>query len=227
MGLGYGTGRGRTPLYRKRKPLPALIVLAVLSLVAVGVWISALDGSVDRNEAVKCPPPEELPEGSELSSLPFDALDNTTPATPGNAKIQVLNAGSQRGQAAITTETLRGHGFDQISQPGNDELYPEQNMDCRGQIRFGENGAATARLLSLLEPCAELVRTNRPDAAVELSIGERFDDLRPKAEGLEAIEALREWEKSHPNQGSAEQSAGDGGPSIDQAKLAAARDLTC
>ncbi|MQA09104.1 MAG: envelope integrity protein Cei [Pseudonocardiaceae bacterium] len=227
MGPGYVTGRGRAPLYRRRRPLPALIILSILGIGAITVWVNALDTSIDRDEAVKCPAPTHKAADVTFQQLPYDALDRTAPMPASKVQVRVLNAGDQRGQASITTEGLKEFGFEQVAKPTNDSLYPEENLDCRGQIRFGENGAAAARTLSILEPCAELVRDGRPDASVDLTVGVRFDDLRPKTEAVKVLRSLEKWAASHPDQRGGEQAAERMQPDIDPALLSAARDMSC
>lgn len=228
MGPGYVTaGRGKAPLYRKRRPLPALIVFIILGLIAITVWVSALDTSIDRNEAVRCTPPANPPQGVTHEALPYDALDRITPVPPSRVQLRVLNAGDQRGQASITTEMLRDYNFRQIGQPTNDPLYPKQDLACRGQIRFGENGVHAARTMSIIEPCAELVRDNRADASVDLTVGDKFDDLHPTSEALTVFKKLEQWAAAHPVQRGGEQSEPKAQPKLDPALLTAARDVTC
>ena len=52
-------------------------------------------------------------------------------------------------------------------------------MECYGQLRFGAAGEAAASTLTLVMPCAELVRDGRADAAVDLSRGHRLRRLQP------------------------------------------------
>lgn len=207
--------------------MPAVIVVLVLGLIAVTVWVNALDNSIDRNEAVKCPPPPNPNSSVGHEALPYDALDRTTPLPPSRVQARVLNASSQRGQASITTESLKDYEFQQLAPPSNDGRYPKQDLGCRAQIRFGENGAEAARTLSIIEPCAELVRDKRQDATVDLVVGEKFDDLHPTTEAVQAFKKLEAWSEAHPVQRGGEQSETRSEPKIDANLLTAARDVSC
>ncbi|WP_199431744.1 envelope integrity protein Cei [Qaidamihabitans albus] len=224
-GTGFGS-RGGKP-YRRHKPLPALIVIAVLGLAAVFVWVNAITSKEDIDAAIRCEPAATPPPGVTYTSLPHDALDGTTPIPPDKVALRVLNANGARGKASITTESLRELGFTRIAAPANDPAYPKLAAACHGQIRFGENGRAAARTVSLIDPCFELIRDNRKDATVDLSIGEQFGDVRPTAEGMQILQRLKTWSAENQHVGNNEQSAGPPGPELDPAKLAAARQGYC
>ncbi|MDT8914119.1 envelope integrity protein Cei [Amycolatopsis sp. PS_44_ISF1] len=228
MASGNGSGeRGAPRPYRKHRPLPALIVIGVLALGAVFVWVNAVVGRSDVDEAVLCTPAATPPPGTTFTTVPHNGLDDRSPVPPDKVQLKVLNASSTRGQGGIATTTLRSLGFTAVGDPGNDPAYPRGDAKCRGQIRFGENGATAARTVSLVMPCAELVRDNRKDASVDLSTGTRFDDVRPRAEALQVLKQLTDWSQAHQGGGSSEQSTGPGTPVIDQTLLAGARDVTC
>ncbi|WP_091617884.1 envelope integrity protein Cei [Amycolatopsis saalfeldensis] len=228
MASGNGSGeRGAPRPYRKHRPLPALIVIGVLALGAVFVWVNAVVGRGNVDEAVLCTPAPTPPAGTTYTTVPHNGLDDRAPMPPDKVALKVLNASTTRGQGGIATTALRGLGFTAIADPGNDPAYPKGDAKCRGQIRYGENGAAAARTVSLVVPCAELVRDNRKDASVDLVTGTRFDDIRPRAEALRVLQQLTSWSQAHQGGGGSEQSTGPGGPMIDQTLLASARDVTC
>ncbi|MDT7726786.1 MAG: hypothetical protein QOI21_3362 [Actinomycetota bacterium] len=225
-GNGFGDRNARP--YRKRRPLPALIVIGVLCLGAVFVWVNAIVSRADINQAIKCDPPATPAEGVTFTSLNHDALDDRTPIPPDKVAVKVLNASKIRGQGGITTESMRALGFTQIAAPEDDPAYPnELKANCHGQIRFGDNGAAAARTVSLLAPCTELIKDNRQDATVDLTIGTTFGDVRPTAAAAQILEQLRTWSQQHQGSGGGEQSAGATAPVVDQAALKSARDVTC
>lgn len=222
-------GRG----YRRRRPLPAVIVLSVLAVAAVIVWFRVLDKGSDT-AVVKCDPPRTPPvaiSGQPPTtlgqSLAADALDRTVPAAPAQILVHVVNASTQRGQAAEITEALRQLGFSQVAPPTNDPLYLAGDLSCRSQIRFGQQGMAAARTLSLVEPCAELVKDNRQDATVDLAIGKRFDNLRPKTEARRLLEQLNQFSLEHPEAQGGLQANPAAQPDLDAAQIAAARQATC
>jgi len=225
-GNGFGD-RGARP-YRKRKPLPALIVIGVLGLGAVFVWVNAIISRADIDETIKCSPPPTPQAGVTYTPLGHGALDDKAPQPPDKIAVKVLNASKVRGQGGITTESLRALGFTQIGEPADDPAYPgDLKAACRGQLRFGENGETAARTLSLLMPCVELIRDNRKDATVDVTLGTTFGDLRPTAAASKLIAQLKTWSEQHQGSGGGEQSAGASAPVLDKTMLASARDVTC
>lgn len=216
--------------YRKRRPLPAFLLILVLGIAATIVWLRIMNSDDDTAAFVHCDKPTTtptVPAGQPKptlgKALEPNALDRTKPALPGSVLVRVVNASSQRGQARLVTENLKGYGFTQVADPANDTLYGE-SMTCRSQIRFGTQGTAAARTLSLLEPCAELVRDGRQDATVDIALGEKFDDLDPNSAGKQLLEDLNDFAKQNPAQGGLQANAQ---PDLSPQLLTAARDTKC
>ncbi|MBE1476215.1 envelope integrity protein Cei [Actinophytocola algeriensis] len=223
--------RGPGQRYRKRRPLPALLLVLVLGVAATVVWLKVMNEDNEVTGAQHCDPPPKAtaPAGQPVptpgKALENTALDRTEPAAPSSALVRVINASGQRGQARLVTETLRGLGFSQIGDPANDALYGEK-MACRAQIRFGAQGTAAARTLSLLEPCAELIRDERQDATVDVALGEKFDDLHPNRAARTLLEQLNDFAKQNPpTQGGLQSDPAQ--PKLDSTLLAAARNVKC
>ncbi|MEC3974692.1 envelope integrity protein Cei [Amycolatopsis sp. H20-H5] len=227
MASGNGIGDRKARPYRKRRPLPALIVIGVLALGAIVVWVHAVVTRADIDAAVRCDPPPNPAPGVTYTPLPHSGLDDRTPIPPDKVAARVLNASDVRGQGGIATTSLHDLGFTQMGEPTNDPAYDGRKAKCRGQIRFGENGASAARTLSLAVPCAELIKDNRKDATVDLTTGTTFGDVRPKAEARQILEQLTLWSQQHSGGGGGEQSAGATAPPLDQSALASARELAC
>jgi hypothetical protein len=224
----------RPARYRRRRPLPAIIVIAVLCLAATVVWIKVLGSSSDSTSAVHCDKPTGTPVtvagqppttlGQALES---NALDRAVPLAPAQILVRVVNGSKQRGQAAETTELLRQLGFSQVAAAADDPLYTARDLNCRAQIRFGEQGAGAARTLTLIEPCAELIKDKREDASVDFAIGNEFDDLRPKPEGRRLLEQLTDFFLQNPEAQGGLQANPAAQPSLDQAQISAARKVKC
>ncbi len=218
--------------YRRRRPLPAFLLILVLGIAATVVWLRVMSADNEVTGAAHCDPPASKPSVAPGKPVPTlgkalepDALDRTEPAPPSGALVRVVNASSQRGEARLVTESLRALGFTQIAEPANDVLYGE-TMTCRAQIRFGAQGTAAARTLSLAEPCAELIRDERKDATVDMAIGEGFDDLHPNRAARTLLEQLNDFAKQNPPaQGGLQ--ADDVQPDLDAGLLAAARNVKC
>jgi hypothetical protein len=231
------SGGGRTPGYRKRRPLPALVMLALLGLGATFVWLHVVDTKSDAAAGVHCdapvPPSAEpdqpAPETPALGQhVDQTGLDQSAAAPPDQALVRVLNASRQRGQASLVTENLRDLGFSQVGKPDDDKIYTDGSLTCRAQIRFGPQGSPAARTLSLVEPCAELIKDGRQDATVDLVIGKKFDELPVKAETRQILKQLTEWGAQHPAETGGLQSVeGSAGPPIDPALIEAVRKASC
>ena len=220
------TGRDIRP-YRKYRPLPALILIVLLGGASALIWFKVLNDGNDIDEAIRCNPPASAPPGMVYTSLSHDALDHVDPIPPGDVAVRVLNASGKRRQAALVSESLRNIGFTKVGKPANDKAYENREKPaCRGQIRFGQNGEAAARTLSLIDSCVELIKDGRKGATVDLAIGEDFVDIRPRREALAALEALAQWAEKHSSR-SSELSANDKAPQLSQELLAAARSSNC
>jgi hypothetical protein len=223
----------RPQRYRRRRPLPAILLMLVLCVAAVVVWFKVLRSDSGETASVSCNAPRSplvvsgQPPTTLGQALGSDALDHTTPVAPALVPVRVVNASETRGQAAEITEVLRQLGFGQVAAPANDTLYTVAELDCRAQIRFGPQGAAAARTLSLVEPCAELIKDERQDASVDFAIGNKFDDLRPRSEARRILEYLTSWALQHPELQGGLQANETVKPDLDAGQLAAARDVKC
>lgn len=177
----------RTRPYQRRRQGPVLVVVSVLAVVAIATWSVVFVNAGGAASATSCPVPNP-PAGEVLSS---DALANVPPAPPGTVQVQVLNAGGQRGQASLVAAQLGDLGFS-VRGTDNDPLFPDEDMKCYGQLRFGPAGEAAAGTLTLVMPCAELVRDGRPDAGVDVSVGTGFGDFNPGRAARDALDQLTE-----------------------------------
>jgi hypothetical protein len=222
----------RPQRYRKRRPLPALILILILGVAATIVWLRVMGTDEGTANAKHCDPPAARPSTSPSAppttlgqALKPDSLDRTVPAPPGQVLVKVVNASGTRGAARIVTENLRQLGFAKVAEPTNDPLYSD-SMTCRAQIRFGPQGTSAARTLSLIEPCAELVRDDRKDATVDVAIGSDFDSLHPNSQSRSVLDQLTAWAAAHPETQGGLQADGPQ-PNVDTALLTAARNVRC
>ncbi len=214
--------------YRRRRPVPALVLLALLGLVTAVVWTGVL--SPGSPGATACPPPSPTAPPYPGDVLARTALDTVAPAPPQLASIRVLNGNGVRGEASIVSEGLAGLGFAAVGEARNDPLHPDFELSCHGQIRFGAQGESAARTLSLVVPCAELVRDDRTGDVVALALGTEFTGLRPSAEARSVLRSLAQLaEPAPPSDG--EPRGGQVGeqvqPAIDPGLVKAARDARC
>ena len=181
-------GGARVPPYRRRRRTPWVVVVSVLAVLAVTTWTVVLIGAGGSSGVTSCP----APTGSGPSGQVVDpgALDAVAPVPPSAARVRVFNAGGQRGQANLVAAQLGDLGFPEAAPPDNDPLYPDGNMECVGQLRFGPAGQGAARTLALVLPCTELVRDDRTDDAVDVSVGTGFRDVNPPRAVRNALEQI-------------------------------------
>lgn len=215
---------GRAGPYRSRRPLRAIVILIMLAIATTIVWVTVFRDASNIDQQVICP----LPGSSDYRTpLRFTALDAVQPAPPNAIRIRVLNASTQVGIGGTVAAELTQWGFTLVTQPTDDPRYPHGDMRCVGQIRFGPDGVAAARTVSLLLPCAELVRDNRQDDTVDVALGTDFTDLTPNGSARDILNQLADWARQQPIPGGGLQEHGDVGTSISPALLSAARATTC
>jgi hypothetical protein len=201
--------------YQRRRRGPILTVVVVLAVAAVTTWTTVLVTAGTGSGVVACPAPTAGPPPGTV--LAPDALDAVTPVPASTVKVRVLNAGGQRGQANLVAAQFGDLGFGQGAAPENDPLFPDGDMTCKGQIRFGPAGEGAASTASLAVPCLELVRDARAGAGVDVAVGTAFGDVNPAKAARAILDQL-----ATPATG------GDGGPAaVDQAAVTAARQAAC
>ncbi|WP_093088783.1 envelope integrity protein Cei [Pseudonocardia oroxyli] len=202
--------------YQRRRMLPMVVTVAVLALVAAGTWTTVLVRSAADSGLAACPAPAS---GSAGTVLDAGALDSVAPVPPASVRTTVLNAGGQRGQANLVAAQLADLGFGEAASPDNDSLYPDGNLECHGQLRFGQPGEAAAGTLQLVLPCLELVRDERGDDTVDVAIGTAFTQVDPGRNVQDALEQL-----GAPGSGENGEGAQATGPRLDPQVLADARE---
>ena len=216
----------RTRPYQRRRRGPVLVVVAVLAAAAIATWTVVLVNAAGPSGAATCPV-AATPVGEVL---PSDALDAVAPVPPGAAPVRVLNAGGQRGQASLVAAQLEDLGFSAAAEPATDPMFPEGDMECYGQLRFGPAGEAAASTLTLVLPCAELVRDGRQDDTVDLSVGTAFGDFNPGRAARDALDQLAEPGGGSDGSANADPNAADAapaGPAVDPELVEEARSASC
>lgn len=215
--------------YQRRRRAPLLIVVAVLAVAAGVTWATVLNKTGAASGATSCPRPAAGPPPGEVVTQA--ALAKVSPAPPSTVKVRVFNAGGQRGQANLVAAQFSDFGFAQAAQPTNDTFFPDGDMTCTGEIRFGQAGQAGASTVALLVPCAELIRDGRPDDSVDVAVGTTFGDLNPGHAVRDALDQLGASGSGSDGAANADPAAGNpptqGAPVVDPATLAAARASAC
>jgi hypothetical protein len=205
-----------------------VVVVSVLAVAAVATWTTVLVGASGSTGATSCPAPAGGPVPGEV--VDATALDTVAPVPPSAARVRVLNAGGQRGQANLVAAQLGDLGFPEAAPPDNDPLYAQSDMECVGQLRFGPAGAGAARTLTLVLPCTELVRDDRTDDTVDIAVGTGFRDVSPPRAVRNALDQIG---TGGGTDGSANADPADptastaATPGVDPTVLETARDAAC
>jgi len=156
------TAQARPPLRPRassRRPIPPLIFLVVLAVVALGVWFKVLqtDQARPRGDADACPTPPVVA-----------ALD------PATIRLRVLNASETQGLAAQVSAEFVGRGF-AVTETDNDRSG--RTVLAVGELRYGARGAEQAAFVALFVPGITLVRDTRSDDLIDVALGPEFTTL--------------------------------------------------
>ncbi|MEU1980310.1 envelope integrity protein Cei [Nocardia sp. NPDC019395] len=209
--------------FPRRRMRPWLVLVVVLTLICSILWIKALTTNDDDHTAMACnspspaTDPKAAPQPLPGQRVSADHLADVEPAPMADTKVRVLNANGQRGQAAHVAAQLTDLGFGSVpGEPfGNDPVYANGDLECSGQIRFGETGREVAAAVQLAAPCAELIEDKRTDTTVDLVLGSVFGgELQPNNDAEEVLRSLK-----NPVSGDS--------PDIDLEMLEAARTARC
>ncbi|RZT85425.1 LytR cell envelope-related transcriptional attenuator [Pseudonocardia sediminis] len=199
--------------YQRRRSRPIIATATVLFLLAAATWVVVLVTTSGGPADTTCTPPATGPVPGTV--IDRAELDTAAPVAPTDVRFQVLNAGGQRGQANLVSAQLGDLEFKESSSPTNDPQYPDGDMDCLGQLRFGPSGQGAAETLALVMPCVEMVRDDRTGAGVDVVIGAAFSDVAPGRAARDVLDEL------------AAPAGESGRPAVDPAALQQARDNGC
>ena len=208
--LGYPTDDHGRP-FQRRRWIPFVIAVVVLLVLALIVWVSALSKGSSDPVATTCnqpTAPSASASAAPTSAAPTSAAPRTTvaatqlvevaPAALASFQVRVLNASARRGEARSVLDDLTGQGFTPATDTpyADDSVYPDQNLDCVGQIRFGPAGRAAAAAVWVAVPCAELVDDGRPGTVVDLALGRQFSSREQTQDQQAVLESLRSTDTS-------------------------------
>ena len=232
VGMTRERGRG----YRRRKPIPAIVIVVVLVVAAIVVWVKVINRADNTTAATSCPPVPSVsgkPAPQIGTPLAYNALVKVTPTPPSEVQVNVYNASTKHGAAQVVSTSLLQLGFNVAGNPQTDPAYPQSDsnakdvMACQGQIRFGANGESAARTLSLVLPCTQLVRDNRQDASVTVSVGSKFGTVAPNGDAKQVLKQLADFANAHPIQPGGQQSQQGLAPQISPQLLSGAASTPC
>jgi hypothetical protein len=202
-----------------------VVVVSVLAVAAVATWTTVLIGAGGSSGTTSCP----LPGGGAVPGevVAATSLDAVAPVPPSSARVHVLNAGGQRGQANLVAAQLGDLGFPEAAPPDNDPFYTEGDMECVGQLRFGPAGEGAARTLTLVLPCTELVRDDRTDDTVDIAVGTGFRDVNPPRAVRNALDQIGTGGGTDGSANADPAASGAAAPGVDPTVLETARNAAC
>lgn len=143
-----------------RRPVPPLVFLLVLAVIAAGVWFYVLrqDNAQNAAQSAACSSASQAPPSLNPASL----------------SVRVLNATNQKGLANSVATALQQRGF-KITEIGNDSSG--RTVTGVGEIRHGPRGKEAAAFLAVFVPGAKDYVDTRATASVDLVIGPDFKQL--------------------------------------------------
>lgn len=143
-----------------RRPLPPLIFLLVLAVVALGVWWYVLhQNSADQaSRAAACSSAAQAPPS----------------LAPSTVTVRVLNATDQAGLAGTVAKDLQARGLT-VSEVGNDSSG--RKVTGVGEIRHGPRGAQAAAYMRAYVKGASDYLDTRATATVDVVLGPDFKQL--------------------------------------------------
>ncbi|MET4164249.1 MULTISPECIES: envelope integrity protein Cei [Gordonia] len=209
---GYPTDEQGRP-YRRRRYAPAIITVVVLMVVGVVVWAIALGGGDTESVPTACnqpTPPTSVEAGAPAPAAPptltvvgRDEMLGVAPAPLSTFGVRVLNASDERGAARTVSDDLTAQGFTPVPDNpyADDPVYPNRDLDCVAQIRFGPAGRAAAAATWLAFPCAQLVDDGRRGTAVDVALGIHHSGGEMSQDAQAALEALRSADPKNPASG--------------------------
>ena len=164
---------------RSRRPpwLPAVLI-GVGAIVVVGLVfaiVTLVRGGSDEGAAE----PGALDPSPCVTTM-VPASEILPPAS--KVRVNVYNATTTSGLAGTIAKELFARKF-KIVRIANDPV--DKKINGVAQIRFGAKGEASAQLLLLHVPGAELINDGRRGRNVDLAMGETFAGLAP-TQGVEA-----------------------------------------
>jgi hypothetical protein len=167
----------RPPQRRPPWLLGVVIAVGVLVVVAVIFGVLSLLRGGSATEAGAAPDPSASPCVTE--TVPTGSV---LPA-PKAVRLNVYNSTKKTGLASDTAKELSARGF-KVMKVANDPVG--KKIDGVAQIRFGPKGEASAKLLLLYVPGADMVNDHRTGGRVDLSTGKTFSGLSPQ-QGVKAL----------------------------------------
>lgn len=156
-----------------RRPLPALIFLIALAVLASIVWYR-----VDhRSQAEAASTPKPTP-----------CATATTTVLPANSAVtvNVVNANGTNGLARSTLDAFTALGF-----VAGTTTTADQNSTDVATVTSGPTAAAAAKLVSFYVPGSTVAADGRTDATVTVTVGSKFTGVATAGVAKAALAAAK------------------------------------
>lgn len=160
-----------------RRPIPPLIFLVVLAILALGVWWKVIRTDEESSTASKasCTLTANEQQLADLGNL-------------GNIKVHVLNGSGKTGLAATIQAELAGRGFAVLDIANAESGYPGV-----GKIEYGTGNEFQAQMLQQHLAGFDIDRSNQiTDGTLAVTAGQQFTalaDPNAAATGVQEIVA--------------------------------------
>jgi hypothetical protein len=148
-----------------RRPLPALVALVALLVLAGLVWWRVLHRGSGQAQAGPAP-------SCSTSRSPAPSSSPALPA-PEAVRIVVLNSTNRPGIAGEAQAALVKEGF-RSPRPAANDVAHHNRIRAVAQIRYGPRTEPAAKLLHYYLPGSVLRRTHGTRAVVTISLGKRY-----------------------------------------------------
>jgi len=169
----------------RRRPLPALVLILALCVLAGLVWYHVLnrkDTSAAADSPSVCPTPP-----STSAPAPATAARHTLPPPP-SVSVVVLNSTRRNGLAGRVANALDARGFTVSDTANDDKAFGGHGViKGVGEIRFGSRARSGAVVLHFFVPGARLRPTGSEGSKVYLALGKHFRGLADAAAVKRAI----------------------------------------
>jgi hypothetical protein len=173
--------RQRPPRRRTYRPIPALVLLLALSVLAAVVWWRVWHRGPE-SAAAACP---------GASTARVLALDVR------KVRVRVYNATERGGLARIVARQLRRRGFS-IAATSNDPLTDTRAVTGVGELRYGRQGADQAELVSWHLPNIHKIEDPRNGSIVDVAIGPGYRRLATPAQLAKTKQAVKAKQAAAP-----------------------------
>lgn len=161
-----------------RRPIPPLIFLVVLAILAVAVWWQVIRKNEDQTakESAPCTLTASEQQIAELNNM-------------ASIQVYVLNATSQAGLAASIQAELTGRGFT-VLDVGNEN---GSSFTTAGAIQYGSGSEFQASVLAAHFPDFEVDRSNHiTDGSVHVIAGQDYGGIADPNIAAETVKGLVE-----------------------------------